>query len=587
MLLKTKLFLLAIVCALLPLSLSTFWAARVASEAIEQELIQKSRDVLEQTNLFTKTKIESIFSYTFLAVSNPALPLAIEKLNWKLLNHVSGSMEKGLKLDILEIIDGTGHLLYSKEDTAGVAAGRTSSIIAQKLLSRQGSRGSEVSMVGLENRKRGVAIVVATMLPKISMSRSSVMLMGFYFDADFFGEIGGVQKADFCLLSGGQVVASTLKEKNEDVAQFLSANVARENWEKVKGNVGFTQKVKWRGASHILGIQALEVGDGNLQLAVFLPSEKAEQARRRSMLLVGGAGLIGIFVALAMARVLSARLMTPIQKLTQAAEQLGKGNVSAQVDVTSKDEIGFLAYTFNTMVTELKAAQEKLVLSERFAAIGQMAAGVGHELRNPLAAIKNAIYFIKGQIDKSPKNKENESILSMIAVAENEIKTTIHISNDLLELSRASKMTPLATDLNNVIRGAVDIISVPQGIVYEKKYAETLPVIYIDPERMRQVFINLVNNALEAMTKGGTLQIETRAFDDHVDAYIRDTGSGIKEEDVEKIFQPLFTTKVKGTGLGLAIVNKIVETHGGRITVKSVVGVGTEFTVRLPRQNPQ
>lgn len=582
MLLRTKFLLFALLCALVPLGLSTYWSARVVRDAMEAELKQKSLEVLDQTNLLIKDKIDAVFSYSFLAISNPAIPLSVEKSNWELLRHIGGSIQKGLKLDILEVVNGQGAVVFSMDSPYG-ELNRPASPLVKSLMAQRGAR-EDVSLIGIGSRADGAAIEVVTLLPKISSAKPGVIVMGFYFDGRFFRELNQASGVEFCLLSNGDIVASTLKESEDKVMEFFTLTVKDQDWVKILKGTNFNRKIEWSGKPAILGIKNLDVGSVNLQLAVFLPAERAEKAKVKSIWLVSAAGLIGIVVALLLALIASQRLMVPIQKLTRASEDIGKGNLSSQVEIDSRDEFGFLAYTFNAMMTQLKVAQEKIIQTERFAAIGQMAAGVGHELRNPLAAIKNAIYFIKSQLSKKQDPATIQSIAQMIEVAEHEIKTTINISNDLLELSRASKITPLATDLNAVIKSAVDIISIPSRIAYEKRFLESLPVIHADPERLRQVFINLVNNALEAMPNGGTLQVETRTVDKGVEAVIRDTGSGIKEEDLNRIFEPLFTTKVKGTGLGLAIVNKIVETHGGKISVKSLAGIGTEFTVFLPHR---
>ncbi len=581
MLLRAKFLFFALLCALVPLTFSTFWSVRVVSDALESELSQKSLEVLDQTNLLIKGKIDSIFSYSYLAISNPVIPLSVEKSNWELLRHVGNSIQKGLSLDILEVIDGNGKLVFSMEEPGLVGQSRLDSPLIKRLLPQHTVR-NDVSLVGIGNRPYGAAIEVVTLLPKVTNVKPGMIVMGFYFDGKFFQEMNQASGVEFCLMSNGGVIAHSMKESEDKITEFFTQTVPDQEWVRILKGKKLSQKVRWQGKSVILGIKNLDIGSVNLQLAVFLPAERAESAKRKSIFLVSAAGIVGLAMVIVIALVASQRLMVPIRKLTAASEQIGRGNLSAQVEISSRDEFGFLAYTFNDMLTQLKAAQEKIIQTERFSAIGEMAAGVGHELRNPLAAIKNAIYFIKSQLNKKQDAETIHSITQMIAVAEHEIKTTISISNDLLELSRATKINPLAMDLNAIVKSAVDIISVPPKISYEKKYLESLPVVHADPERMRQVFINLVNNAFEAMPNGGTLQVETRVMDRGVEAIIRDNGGGIKEEDLNKIFEPLFTTKVKGTGLGLAIVNKIIETHGGRISVKSLVGVGTEFTVFLP-----
>ncbi|MBI3012942.1 MAG: GHKL domain-containing protein, partial [Elusimicrobia bacterium] len=218
----------------------------------------------------------------------------------------------------------------------------------------------------------------------------------------------------------------------------------------------------------------------------------------------------------------------------------------------------------------------------RLAAIGQLASGVGHELRNPLAAIKNALYFIRSVLKKNPPPQQNDQVQQMLEIAENEIHSTVKISNDLLEFSRVLKISPAQVVLQTILDSALSVVNVPENVTVVKNLDPNLPPVTVDQERFRQVFINLLNNAVEAMPQGGTLLVETSSGNGSVTVIIRDTGSGISEEDQKKIFEPLFTTKVKGTGLGLAIVQRIIEAHRGQIALKSIPGQGAEFTLRLP-----
>ncbi len=315
-------------------------------------------------------------------------------------------------------------------------------------------------------------------------------------------------------------------------------------------------------------------------------------------------------------------ILKPIRRLIDAMSAVQRGNLSVRLDgLSGRDEIGSLARTFNDMTKDLHAAeealrhanaelefrvkertrdlqdalqklketQEKILRTEKLAAIGKLASGVGHELRNPLGAIQNAIYYIKDALKGNETLKQQDpSLGEFIELAEKEIHSASTIISDLLDFSRVVKLFPEPTDLNALLRDMKDVIQIPSGIHLAESYQEDLPKMMIDAQKMRQVFINLANNAVQAMPSGGELYIGTRLDNGHggpnpwVHVDFKDTGVGISEEGKRMLFEPLFTTKAKGTGLGLAISHGIVENHGGKIVVQSEVGKGSVFSVQFP-----
>lgn len=581
MLLRTKLLLFAGFCALIPIILSTFWSARIASESIENELRQRSLEVLNQVSALTRDRIDSMFSYSFLVKSNPALPLAIENRNSRLVSSVSRSIRKGLNLDIFEVMDRSARLVYSAEDTSRIDTNRISTPFISQLF-KSGSVNKGSSFLGVEKRSKGVAVEIATLLPSLSHPYSGAVLMGFYLDDSFFRKMKKVMNADFCLFSGDQVIATTFEENKDTITSLLKRPLNPVHWDRVSNGKSVVEEISLSEEPYIFALKRMDFERGDLSIAVFHSSRNAFLARRKAWLSIGLVGTLGITAAVLLAIVLSQRLMTPIKSLTRAIDEVGKGNFETKVRINSRDEIGFLSYAFNSMSHSLKEAQEKLIRTERLAAIGQMASGVGHELRNPLAAIKNAIYFVRGKLKKNLPGGD-ESIERMLTIAESEIAATVKISNDLLEFSRSIRINPTKVDLTELINHVLGVISIPPNVKLDKSLPDQVPPVFVDQERMRQVFINLINNGIEAMPKGGALQIEMCYNNGGlVDVYVRDTGSGIKEDDQEKIFEPLFSTKSKGTGLGLSIVRTIVDAHRGQIMLKSEVGKGTEFLVRVP-----
>jgi signal transduction histidine kinase len=227
---------------------------------------------------------------------------------------------------------------------------------------------------------------------------------------------------------------------------------------------------------------------------------------------------------------------------------------------------------------ELRKAQEKLLRQERLATLGQLGAGIGHELRNPLGAIKNAAYFLQMVFEKpAPEVKETIDIIAK------EVATSERIISSLLSYARPKPATRRKVNINDVIVEALSASSLPETVEVVSQLDEMIPTMLADPDQLRQVFVNLILNALQAMPKGGRLIVKSWSpRPDSVNVSVADTGVGIPQADLDKIFKPLFTTKAKGIGLGLAIVKTLVDGHDGTIDVQSEPDKGTTFTVRIP-----
>ena len=231
---------------------------------------------------------------------------------------------------------------------------------------------------------------------------------------------------------------------------------------------------------------------------------------------------------------------------------------------------------------DLREAQERLVRSERLAAVGELSAGVAHELRNPLGAIKNAAYYINEKLKDSDLARDNARMRQFVEIMDEEIESSNQIITDLMDFSRVNPPTRSLASLETVIDNALSRIQVRESVTVKKDFEPNLPMVSIDSEQIRRSIANLVKNADDAMGGGGDLTINGRASDGFVELQIRDTGKGISDADVGKVFDPLFTTKAKGIGLGLAIVKETIEKHKGTIGVTSRPGEGTTFSIRLP-----
>jgi signal transduction histidine kinase len=240
---------------------------------------------------------------------------------------------------------------------------------------------------------------------------------------------------------------------------------------------------------------------------------------------------------------------------------------------------------------ELREAQDRLVRQEKLAILGQLAGGVAHELRHPLGAIRNAAYFLNMALEE-PKPKVRE----ILEILEKEVNTSERVISSLLDFARPKSPIRREVDVNDVIQATLSHTTMPENVEVISQLDKSLPTVLADLDQLAQVFGNLILNAMQAMPEGGKLVIQTFKTSEvseklpkseWVAVSFADTGVGIPEENLEKIFEPLFTTKARGIGLGLALVKILVEGHGGTVEVQSEVRKGTTFTVRLPIPKPK
>ncbi len=304
-------------------------------------------------------------------------------------------------------------------------------------------------------------------------------------------------------------------------------------------------------------------------------------------------------------------IIKPISSLSEGMEMVSKGNLDYSVKINTKDEIGMLAHTFNSMTKEIKSSREKLenwaktleeevakkteeirraqqqyIHTEKLAALGRMAAGVAHELNSPLTGIVTFSHLL---LNRTPP--ENKTASEDLKVIIEQAERCSRIVTGLLGFSRSMPAEKGVVDVNRTIEYAHNIVR-NQSKFYDIKIVKdlqsALPKIKGDASQIEQVFLNLLINSADAMDDKGNIIIKTREIDREGDNYIEieftDTGPGIPDEYMSRVFEPFFTTKPvgKGTGLGLSVSHGIIQKHGGHIMVSSKPGLGTSFFVLLP-----
>jgi signal transduction histidine kinase len=285
--------------------------------------------------------------------------------------------------------------------------------------------------------------------------------------------------------------------------------------------------------------------------------------------------------------VVARSIVEPLRRLVTGAERIRGGQLGVEVQIDRVDELGDLGRTFNQMSQQLEASAEQIhELHEQemrraaqLASVGELASGIAHEIKNPIAGLDSGIDLLTGHVRGDPKA---ETILSQMRAQLTRMASAIR---DLLSYARPRKPRRVATEPEQLVDRVINLVRAQAeaaDVQIERRAADGVAKIHVDPELVTQTLVNLTLNGIQTMGPGGILEITTECAGNEVRIAITDTGAGIPEDQLESIFRPFYTTKYRGTGLGLAISRGIVERHGGRLTVDSQVSRGSTFTVILP-----
>ncbi len=329
---------------------------------------------------------------------------------------------------------------------------------------------------------------------------------------------------------------------------------------------------------------------GYVEIAVSTKHITAQIAMIRNLVIVNSLAVF-LIISLVLGASFNRLISKPLRLLATSMREVEKGDLSTRMLMKRNDEIGMLSNCFNSMLSRLSDMlreiemkyQKELQHADRLSTLGELAAGIAHEIRNPLAAISGAIHV---QAMEMADDDPNKGVMEEI---QDEIKRLDNSLKSFLAYSRPAKPQLVRVDLHELIEKALTLCARSgqiAGIKLKTEYHQEIPHLQLDPFLMQQVLVNIVINALQAMDHKGELRIKTRLIKSNdgplAKITITDSGPGIPPEILSKIFKPFFSTKSQGTGLGLAIAYRIVEQHGGKIYATSTVGVGTSFVIELP-----
>lgn len=348
-------------------------------------------------------------------------------------------------------------------------------------------------------------------------------------------------------------------------------------------------------AWHVNAYEPIRDLEGRIigMLGLGLLEKKFVDMKRKAQFILSALILVGMVLVLLVSNILANMITKPIRGLVAASKKISGGDFTTTVAVYTQDELGELEIAFNSMATALREREEELeterqrqlMRTEKLAALGRMAAGIAHEINNPLTGVLMYGHLLLDELPQDSQGREDAEIIV------SETTRCRGIVRDLLDFSRESVSQKEMANINDILVKTISIIE--KHVYFEKveiakELAEELPMIMVNVNEIEQVLINFTLNAAEAMSDGGTLTLKTIYNDatSSINIEVADTGYGIPEENIDKIFDPFFTTKEqeKGTGLGLAVSYGIIKRHGGSVDVKSTVGKGTTFIITLPHE---
>lgn len=404
----------------------------------------------------------------------------------------------------------------------------------------------------------------------------------------FYHDLESLQEGLFYLKQTSELVGS--------LAPDIVRVAGKESYEQFVDNLEQYHLLmsSYAGADPVVNIDQDQVRFLGKQLVDFTEEVLARKRERILAAFAYGGALplasLAVFLVLMVVvyRLVSRKMLVPLVEIRKTTERVAQGDFSPiEYECVGGDEICQLIHAFNSMAKELETNQEALVQSRKIAAIGTFTAGIAHELNNPLNNIYMTAETLYDDFSDQLDPEGKELLLDIL----NQDERAAEIVKNLLDFSRTEKPTFVTLELATVIRTTLKLVKnqiMLSGIQLNLHVDPVLPLINGNLRNLEQVFLNLFLNAIQAMKAGGTITLKaTFGADGFIRVDVSDTGSGIQPEDLERIFEPFYTTKAvgRGTGLGLAVSYALVKKHGGRIEVESEVGVGTTFSVYLPAKD--
>jgi two-component system NtrC family sensor kinase len=630
--LKTKLVTSFLAVILICGLVATLVGTRLIGTGVIRQAQDKVRNDLNSAREICRQEGENLKDTVRLTALRFFIKDALLKNDMKTLTEELGRVRNTESFDILTLTDSNGRVLIRTRNPSVSGDSQADDDLVSRILSTGQAIATTVIVPAEELRKEGADLAEQACIefiptpkakPTQEIRQTSGMIMKagspiYGYDGSLLGVLyaGKLINRNYKIVDKVKdTVYQAVKYKGKDIGTAtifqgdlrISTNVMREDGTRAIGTrvseevyeQVLVKGLPWLDRAFVVNnwyIAAYEpIRDLKNEIVgilyVGILEEKFTDMRNETTAIFLGIAFAGMIAALIVSTFLSKGILQPIRQLIFASHQWADGNLDYRVEATQKDEIAKLAETFNLMASSLKERDERLkeytaqqiMKSERLATLGQLAAGVAHEINNPLGAILMYSHLSLEELNiEDPRRKNLEKVAAEATRCKN-------IVRGLLDFARQSEPNVEEADTNEILRRTLSVLQNQaqfQNITITTTLSTSLPKVMMDSGQIQQVFTNIILNAAEAIDGQGEVTIATRI--DESDQFIKieftDNGCGISRGNLDKIFDPFFTTKEvgRGTGLGLAVSYGIISRHRGTIEVKSSPGKGTTFIVRLP-----
>ena len=561
-----------------------------------------------------------------------------------ILNNSVAALEQELEkirkaefLDLLSLTDEKGEVIIRSRNPSVYGDSQAQDKLVRHVLTERESIATTVIMTREELSKEGEDLVEQSHIeliptPKAKSSQEKEQTSGMLlkavspvlgYDGEFIGVLygGNLLNRDYKIIDKvNETVYQGIRYKGKDIGTVtifqgdvrISTNVITTDGNRAIGtrvssevyDQVLIKEEPWVGRAFVVNdwyITAYEpIADsfGEILGMLYVGVLEAEyrDIRRNTLLILFFVTAVGSALAIIFGYVIGQQIYKPVQQLIEISKDISNGDFSQKIDVVSDNELGLLQNTFKKMISSLKEREEylraesefKLLRSEKEASVGRLAAGVAHEINNPLTGVLTFTHML---LRREDLEKDVRKDLETIAESSERVRKIV---KGLLDFSRQGSIEAKPTDINKLISETISLVTnqvLLKGISLDFNPGEEIPTCVLDRSQFQGVLMNLFINSIDATDRGGHINLSTRFIDSTsidskkgIEIVLSDTGCGISPEDLEKIFDPFFTTKDvgQGTGLGLSISKGILERHGGSIRVESEVGKGSIFTILLP-----
>lgn len=558
-----------------PMVLSTFIAVKIISSRLEKEVEKKIENAAQLTLKEIEHRQKKASLVSEILVHDPEFIKVFKKEDPKAMSLYLNRLKSKINIDVVMVTDISGRGNF--REAASLATGPSSMPSGETLMLIEGKEFKTLLAGTVTTLKDGEKAI-------------GTIYTGDFLGEDFAKEIEKVTGVDTIVYIKN---LSEKEGKEEEIKWIRGLSPTREIVETVfkDGKSYYATRTKFNDMAYHGLYQPLRSSQGTVLGMIFfgIPHlysfQSTISAHKFFPLIIG----LGVVLALLLGYTIARGITGPINSFVRVARAISSGDLDHKVEVRSRDEIGQLSAAFNLMtrrLREFKQLEEGLRRKERLAALGELSAGVAHEIRNPLSVIKNSAELIR-------KKQDGQELTELTSFIIDEVNRLDRVVDNLLDFAKPRPPLLKEEVITEIMDRAIRVVeekAKTRGVNIIREYSPDLPPrIYCDSGQMEQAFLNILLNALEAIEKPpGKILIrifpekEVPAIIDYLYIQVTDNGVGLKVEDSQKIFNPFFTTKPEGTGLGLSIVHKIIENHEGEISLTSSPGEGTAITIKIP-----